>query len=45
MDAGGRPLKFFMTAGQVSDDTGAAALLRSLPEAKWLIADSRDGAD
>jgi predicted oxidoreductase len=30
-DAKGRPLKFFMTAGQVSDYTGAAALLGSLP--------------
>ena len=27
MDANGRPIKFFMTAGQVSDYTGAAALL------------------
>ena len=26
-DANGRPLSFFMTAGQVSDYTGAAALL------------------
>ena len=26
-DAKGRPLKFFMTAGQVSDYMGAAALL------------------
>ena len=38
-DAKGRPLKFFMTAGQVSDYTGAAALLGSLPAAKWMIAD------
>ena len=29
-DAKGRPLKFFMTAGQVSDYMGAAALLRDL---------------
>ena len=28
-----------MTAGQVSDYTGAAALLGSLPAAEWLIAD------
>lgn len=28
-----------MTAGQVSDYTGAAALLSSLPTADWLIAD------
>ena len=32
-DAKGRPLKFFMTAGHVSDYTGAAALLGSLPSA------------
>lgn len=38
-DAKGRPLKFFMTAGQVSDDMGAAALLRDLPQAEWLLAD------
>jgi transposase len=31
-------LRFFMTAGQVSDDPGAAALLGSLPAAEWLIA-------
>ena len=28
-----------MTAGQVSDYTGAAALLGSLPSADWLLAD------
>lgn len=32
-DANGRPLNSFMTAGQVSHYTGAAALLGSLPEA------------
>ena len=37
-DADGRPLRFFMTAGQVSDYTGAAALLVSLPKAEWLLA-------
>ena len=31
-DAHGRPLSFFMTAGQVSDYTGAAALLDDLPK-------------
>jgi transposase len=35
-DANGRPLSFFMTAGQVSDYTGAAALLDDLPKARWL---------
>ncbi len=44
-DAKGRPLKFFMTAGQVSDHTGAAALLGSLPGAEWLIADRGYDAD
>lgn len=36
-DANGRPLSFFMTAGQVSDYTGAAALLDDLPKAQWLL--------
>ena len=30
-DATGRPIGFFMSAGQVSDYTGAAALLGSMP--------------
>lgn len=38
-DAKGRPLRFFMTMGQVSDDTGAAARPGGLSAAKWLIAD------
>ncbi len=44
-DAKGRPLRFFMTAGQVSDYTGAAALLGSLPAADWLLADRGYDAD
>ena len=44
-DAEGRPLSFFMTAGQVSDYTGAAALLCSLPAAEWLLADRGYDAD
>ena len=44
-DAKGRPLRFFMTAGQVSDYTGAAALLGSLPAAEWMIADRGYDAD
>ncbi|WP_341872776.1 MULTISPECIES: IS5 family transposase [Paracoccus] len=44
-DAKGRPLKSFMTAGQVSDYIGAAALLGSLPGAEWLIADRGYDAD
>ena len=38
-DANGRPISLFMTAGQVSDYTGAAALLDSLPRAQWLLGD------
>jgi transposase len=38
-DANGRPLSFFITAGQVSDYTGAAALLEDLPKARWMLAD------
>jgi transposase len=37
-DGEGRPIRFFMTAGQVSDYTGAVALLGSLPSADWLLA-------
>ena len=44
-DAIGRPITFFMSAGQLSDYTGAAALLRELPEADWLIADRGYDAD
>ena len=43
--AEGRPIRFFMTAGQVSDYTGAAALLGSLPSADWLPADRGYDAD
>ena len=44
-DANGRPLSFFMTAGQVSDYIGAAALLDELPKAQWLLADRGYDAD
>ncbi len=44
-DADGRPIRFFMTAGEVSDYTGAAALLDSLPNAEWLLADRGYDAD
>ena len=44
-DAEGRPLRFFMTTGQLSDYTGAAALLDSLPKAEWLLADRGYDAD
>ncbi|WEQ54518.1 IS5 family transposase [Komagataeibacter nataicola] len=44
-DQNGRPLSFFMTAGQISDYTGASALLSSLPMAQWLLADRGYDAD
>ena len=44
-DANGRPLRFFMTAGQVSDYIGAAALLDELPKAQWLLGDRGYDAD
>ena len=44
-DAKGRPLKVFMTAGQVNDYTGAATLLGSLPAVEWMIADRGHDAD
>ena len=44
-DAKGRPIGFFMSAGQVSEYIGAAALLDSLPKAGWLLADRGYDAD
>ena len=44
-DANGRPISFFLTAGPVSDYTGAAALLDSLPNAQWMLADRGYDAD
>jgi len=44
-DKNGHPIRFFMTAGQISDYTGAAALLDDLPAAKWLLADRGYDAD
>ncbi len=44
-DAKGRPIRFFISAGQVSDYTGAAALLGSLPKADWFLADRGYDAD
>ncbi len=44
-DTSGRPIRLFITAGQVSDYTGAAALMNSLPEAEWLLADRGYDAD
>ena len=44
-DAVGRPIRFFMTAGEVSDYTGARALVSSLPAADWLLGDRGYDAD
>ena len=44
-DARGRPIRLFVTAGQVSDYTGARALLSSLPNADWLLGDRGYDAD
>ncbi len=44
-DANGRPLSFFITAGQISDYIGAAALLDEPPKAQWLLADRGYDAD
>ncbi|WP_157063745.1 IS5 family transposase [Phaeobacter sp. 11ANDIMAR09] len=44
-DTIGRPVRLFITAGQVSDYTGAAALMNGLPKAEWLLADRGYDAD
>ena len=44
-DANRRPLGFFMTAGRVSDDTSAMALLDDMPNAHWLPGDCGCDAD
>jgi transposase len=44
-DTNDRPVRLFITAGQVSDYTGAAALMNGLPEAEWLLADRGYDAD
>ena len=41
----GRPIRFFITAGQDSDYTGARALVSSLPSADWLLGDRGYDAD
>ena len=41
----GRPIVFFLTAGQVSDFTEARAPVNSLPTADWLLADRGYDAD
>ncbi|ASP20075.1 transposase [Antarctobacter heliothermus] len=35
----GRPINFFVFAGQGSDYIGARALLSTLPQVKWLLGD------
>lgn len=45
MRADVRPLGFFMTAGQISDYTGAAAHLDDLLPAEWMLADPGYDAD
>jgi transposase len=44
-DADGRPIRFFLSAGQVSDHTGTLALLSRLPKADWLLGDKGYDAD
>lgn len=43
--AQGRPLNFFVTAGQVSDKIGALALVGSSPRVAWLLGDRGYDAD
>ena len=43
-DAKGRPIRFCMWAGQVSDYTVAAAVLSSLPKADWVLGDRGNDA-
>ncbi|OLS46337.1 IS5 family transposase [Rhodovulum sulfidophilum] len=44
-DSKGRPLHLFVTAGPVSDDIGARALLGPLPKVGWLLGDRGHDAD
>ena len=44
-DSQGRPVSLFVSAGQVSDYIGAAALLDSLPRVEWLLGDRGYDAD
>ena len=44
-DALGRPIRLFLSAGNVSDYVGARALLASLPDAKCMLADRGYDAD
>ena len=44
-EGNGRPVHFFITAGQISDYTGAAAVTNGRPEANWLLAGRGYDAD
>jgi transposase len=44
-DSQGRPLNLFVTAGQVSDDIGARALLSGLPDVDRVLGDRGYDAD
>ena len=44
-DINGRPIRFFISACQISDYTGAAALLGDMPKAQWLLGDRGYDAD
>ena len=44
-DTIGRPIRFVLTACEVSDYTGARALMNSLPAADWLLGDRGYDAD
>jgi len=45
VDARGRPIELFMSAGQISDYIRSAALLGSLTKARCLLADRDYDAD
>jgi len=44
-DTQGRPIRLHVTAGQISDYTGAAALIETVPKVEWLLADRGYDAD
>lgn len=44
-DSKGRPINFFVSAGQVSGYIGALALLSNLPDVDWLLGDRGYDAD
>lgn len=44
-DTQGRPIRLHVSAGQISDYTGAAASLDNLPKVDWLLADRGYDAD